>query len=178
MANFPLSEQMALLVIDMQEALFEYEMPIYDADGLLSTINDLIERAHRAGTTVVFFQHINKGILRKDAAGWRLHPLLITGASDLCLEKHHGNGFQETALHTELQSRGIDTLVITGLTTHGCVKATCLGALENGYRAILVADGHSSYHKDAPRIAREWNKKLGAQGVEVCPAAEIEFPVR
>jgi nicotinamidase-related amidase len=35
-------------------------------------------------------------------------------------------------------------VILTGLVTHGCVKATCEGALALGYAAVLAADGHSS----------------------------------
>jgi nicotinamidase-related amidase len=62
-----------------------------------------------------------------------------------------------------------------GLVTHGCVKATCLGALQLGYDVTLVKDGHSSYSKDASRLIEEWNQKLNAQGCELKVASEIDF---
>ena len=64
-------------------------------------------------------------------------------------------------------------MIVTGLVTHGCVKATCEGALALGYAVVLAADGHSSYSKDAARHVEEWNRKLGEAGARVVPAAEI-----
>ena len=58
-------------------------------------------------------------------------------------------------------------MIVTGLVTHGCVKATCLGALELGYAVVLAEDGHSSYSKDAARLVEEWNRKLGEAGAKV-----------
>ncbi len=95
--------------------------------------------------------------------------------ADLIVHKQHGDAFEATTLHDELAACGIRSLVITGLVTHGCVKATCLGARERGYAVVLVADGHSSYSKDAARLIGEWNTKLHAVGVAVMPAAKIAF---
>ena len=36
-----------------------------------------------------------------------------------------------------------------GLVSNGCVKATCLGGIKNGYKVILVKDGHSNFNKNA-----------------------------
>lgn len=75
----------------------------------------------------------------------------------------------------ELNSRNIDTLVVMGLVTHGCVRATCTGAKNLGYRVILVKDGHSSYSKQAAQLIEEWNQKLSNDNVELKLAAEIGF---
>jgi nicotinamidase-related amidase len=66
-------------------------------------------------------------------------------------------------------------LVITGLVTHGCVKATCIGAKDLGYKVVLVRDGHSNYRKDAAKIIEEWNQRLGDGGVELLSTHEISF---
>ena len=66
-------------------------------------------------------------------------------------------------------------MIVTGLVTHGCVKATSQGALALGYEVTLVADGHSSYSKDAARLIEEWNRSLGAAGAQVLLAAEVDL---
>ena len=79
-----------------------------------------------------------------------------------------GNTFEDTPLHTMLVARGVGRIIVTGLVTHGCVKAPCLGALEPGYAVRLAGDGHSSYSKDAARLVEEWNRKLGEGGRRSC----------
>ena len=74
-----------------------------------------------------------------------------------------------------MTSRGIGRVIVTGLVTHGCVKATCLGALALGYAVTLAADGHSSYSKDAAPLIEEWNRKLGEAGASVMPTSQIAF---
>jgi nicotinamidase-related amidase len=165
----------ALLVIDVQRELFEKSIPIFNADTLLDNICALIDQAHRAGTPVFFIQHSSDKILLRGTDGWQLHPRLQPQAIDKVVEKHHGNAFEKTNLKAQLDSLNIRQLVITGLVTHGCVKATCRGALELGYTVILVKDGHSNYHKKAPAVIVEWNEKLSQAGANLLNAQEINF---
>ncbi len=62
----------------------------------------------------------------------------------MIVHKQHGNAFEDTPLHAMLVERSAGRVIVTGLVTHGCVKATCLGALASGYAVTLAADGHSS----------------------------------
>jgi nicotinamidase-related amidase len=58
----------------------------------------------------------------------------------LVVDKHVYSPWFETDLHRQLRQRGIDTLVITGGETEVCVLATVLGAIDRGYRIVLVTD--------------------------------------
>ena len=152
----------ALLVIDVQHGLFRRSTPVYRAEPLLNTIATLIDRAHAAGALVVYIQHASDKVLPFGSEDWQLHARLRPGKGDLIVHKQHGNAFEDTPLHTVLVERGVGRVIVTGLVTHGCVKATCLGASEMGYTVTLAADGHSSYSKDAAQLILEWNRKLSA----------------
>ncbi len=165
----------ALLVIDLQHGLFRKSTPIYRAEPLLDAIDTLIGRARSAGALVIMVQHASDKVLPFGSPDWQLHPRLHPAEGDLIVYKQHGNAFEDTPLHAELAARGIGRLVLTGLVTHGCVKATCLGALALGYDVVLAEDGHSSYSKDAARLIDEWNRNLGESGAIVVPAAQIGF---
>ena len=165
----------ALLVIDVQQGLFKKSAPIYMADRLLENINALANRAHQDGAPVFFIQHSDQKYLLKGSQDWQLHPRLQPLPGDCTMHKQHGDAFEGTILGEELQAREINSLVVTGLVTHGCVRATCLGAKERGYRVILVKDGHSNYSKKAAALIEEWNGKLEDDGIEVKPAAEVAF---
>jgi nicotinamidase-related amidase len=69
----------------------------------------------------------------------------------------------------------VQTVLVTGLVTHGCVRATCLGGAGRGYNVILVADAHSSYNRDAARLIEEWNRNLSESISGVIPAANLDF---
>ncbi|MEC7490287.1 MAG: isochorismatase family protein [Pseudomonadota bacterium] len=53
------------------------------------------------------------------------------------LEKHYPSGFSNTDLTGWLAKRGVDTAIVTGCTTSGCVRATVVDAMSNGFRPIV-----------------------------------------
>jgi nicotinamidase-related amidase len=167
----------ALLVIDVQQGLFKKSTPLYQADELLEKINLLVDLAHEQDVAVFYIQHSDSRALMKGSKDWQLHPNLHPQHIDYIIHKQHGNAFEETNLEDVLRSKKVSSLIIMGLVTHGCVKATCLGARELGYNVTLIKDGHSSYSKDAARLIEEWNQKLSAQGCELMAASEINFGV-
>lgn len=167
--------QFALLIIDVQQGLFRKSTPIYKAEELLNNIHSLVDRAHLTGAPVFYVQHSDQKALVKGSQDWQLHSDLHPSAADKIIHKKHGNAFEDTDLGQELNSRDIDSLIVMGLVTHGCVRATCIGAKNLGYRVILVKDGHSSYSKQAAQLIEEWNNKLSNEKVELRLAAEIGF---
>ncbi len=165
----------ALLIIDVQQGLFEKHTPIYKADKLLENITTLIDRAHRSNAPVFYVQHSDTRALVKGSADWQLHPHLQPLKVDYSIHKQHGNAFEDTSLDNTLRELHVATVVVAGLVTHGCVRATCIGAQELGYNVILVQDGHSNYSKQAAEIIDKWNQKLSARKIELKSTAEITF---
>jgi len=76
--------------------------------------------------------------------------LTIDRSVDAVYTKRMPSAFFETPLASFLTFHKIDTVVITGGSTSGCVRATAVDALSYGYRTIVpiecVADKHESYH--------------------------------
>ena len=165
----------ALLVIDVQRGLFHRSTPVRHGDQLVATINELADRAHAADVLVVYVQHSSDKVLPFGTEAWQLDQRLHPGPEDLVLHKEHGDAFRGTALADELTVRGVGRLVITGLVTQGCVRATCLGALERGFEVLLVSDGHSSYSRDAEKQALSCNRQLADAGAEVLPAGDVSM---
>lgn len=163
----------ALLVIDVQQGLFEHKIPIYNAQSLLANIDALISCARQHGALVVFVQHSNDTFLAKDTPAWQLHSSLQPLPDDLHIYKRHGSSFEETELGAELTSRGIHKVVVCGLVTHGCVKAGCLDAVKLGYQTTLISDAHSSYSKDAAKLIEECNTKLEQAGALLRTTAQF-----
>jgi len=164
-----------LLVIDVQRALFTRPNPIYKANQLIETINLMVVRSHLSGVKVIYVQHANQSFLKEGTEGWQFHPGLSRREEDSLIQKKQGNAFLDTPLQSELEVRGIQNLLITGLVTQGCIRATCLGGLELGYRVCLVEDGHSNYNQEAAAVIEKWQKELELAGVEITSADNIEF---
>jgi nicotinamidase-related amidase len=168
-------ERSALLIIDVQGGLFDRPIPVYRAEELIDNINMLSAGAHKSGAPVIYIQHQNKGNLAAGTEAWQFHPGIKPSEGDLILHKSAGNAFTNRELDRQLKEMGVRRVVITGLVTHGCVKATCIGAKEAGYEVTLVSDAHSSYNANAAELIVEWNDKLGKSGVEVKPAKSINY---
>jgi nicotinamidase-related amidase len=165
----------ALLVIDVQQGIFSRLTPVYNERLLLSNINTLIERFSQSGAKVYLVQHSNQKTLIAGTRNWKFHPDLNTSKADSVIHKTHGNAFKETNLKQTLDSHGIQKIMVTGLVTNGCVRATCIAGREFGFHVILVEDGHSSYSKVAAKLIRDWNRKLSEDFVDLYPTSDIKF---
>jgi maleamate amidohydrolase len=148
-------ERPALLVVDLQTGFTDPENPLGgDLSAVVERTNRLIEAAHNNDVPVVFTRIITshdsgadygiwmKKIPRLDtlAAGsqWvEIDDRLNVVESDHILDKRQASAFHETELSSMLVAWGIDTLVVTGCTTSGCIRASVVDACAHGYRAIV-----------------------------------------
>lgn len=109
-----------------------------------------------------------------------VEPLAALVPPARVLDKRVYSPWTEQRLEPILRAEGIDTLIITGAETDMCVLATVLGAVDRGFRVILVADGlcgSSDKHHDA--LIDLYHERFSQQ-VEVATAQEIlaEWPGR
>lgn len=168
-------KQTALFVIDVQRAIFTRPNPVYNAYKIIEVINALVDRAHLYGVTVVYIQHSNKTILQKGSDGWQLHPDLNHGSKDLTIYKEEGNSFIGTTLQGDLEARNIENIIITGLVSNQCVRATALGGLELGYEVFLVQGGHSNVDKNPEALIERTERGLEEAGVYLVTSGQIDF---
>jgi nicotinamidase-related amidase len=166
--------QTALLIIDVQKELFQKKTPVYHGDEMLTNICALAERSHQSGVPVIYVQHENN-TMPQGSDGWQLHPRLQPLGSDLFFQKQHSSAFEKSKLHETLTGLGVRQVVITGMVTHGCVKAACLDALKLGYQVTLVSDGQSNFNAKPEQVITETVASLSAAGVNLKTAREIEF---
>jgi maleamate amidohydrolase len=78
----------------------------------------------------------------------RLGPL----PGELVIVKKHASAFFETELLGYLHNRGVDTLLIGGCITSGCVRASAVDATQHGFRALVVADATAD-RSDSAHVA-------------------------
>ena len=88
--------------------------------------------------------------IKYDSERHEYDPRVAIGPDDLQYTKRMPSAFFETPLASYLTWHKVDTIVITGGSTSGCVRATAVDALSYGYRTIVpmetCADKHESYH--------------------------------
>lgn len=69
-----------------------------------------------------------------------IDPRLPIAPGDRVFEKTHASAFHGTALDRWLEDASVDTVIVTGFTTSGCVRASAVDALQHDYRTLVVAD--------------------------------------
>jgi nicotinamidase-related amidase len=142
-----MTENTALLVIEVQMGMYEESDPVYRGEELLETIGSLLAKAHTAGIPVIYVQHSGSEDhpLHPQAPGWPIHPAIAPAEGELVIHKRDPDSFQETDLQRELETRGIKHLVSTVIQTEFCVDTTCRRAYSLGYDVTLIQDGHSTW---------------------------------
>jgi len=66
--------------------------------------------------------------------------LSFQAGTDQVIYKHYPSAFFATDLASRLVSQGVDTVLIAGVSTSGCVRATAVDACSHGFRSIVVGD--------------------------------------
>jgi nicotinamidase-related amidase len=172
----------ALLVIDVQRALFETSPPPFDAAAVLTRINALADRARAAGAPVIYVQHESPGtMMAHGGSGWDQDTRLTPAEGDIRIRKTTPDSFLRTGLAQVLADAGATQLVVCGYATEFCVDTTVRRAAGLGLPVTLAADAHTTHdkpHASGARIRDHHNATLPAIssfGVKIAavPAAEI-----
>jgi nicotinamidase-related amidase len=144
----------ALVIIDIQQDYFRDKLVIPDGKIAVENAARLLAWARRRGLTVVHIQQqaMKPGspLFAPDSSGIEFHPAVAPAAGEWIVVKHFPSSFTQTDLQNKLRERNIDTLILCGLMTHMCVDSTARGALEYGYRVIVVHDACAS--RDLPGL--------------------------
>ncbi|NQI70942.1 cysteine hydrolase [Streptococcus suis] len=128
----------ALLVIDIQNLLVE-EKPYAIAERL-TLWHDSLVQARQAGLEVIHVRHHDQELV-KGTADWGIHSTVAPLASEKIFDKTFNSAFKETGLHTYLQEKGMEQLIIMGMATNFCIDTTIKVAFELGYKVAVIQDG-------------------------------------
>jgi maleamate amidohydrolase len=97
-------------------------------------------------------------------------PELPPAPDDVILIKQYASSFFGTSLAAMLTARGVDTLIITGCSTSGCVRATAVDAMQNGFRPIVPRECVGDRH-DGPHEANLFD--INAKYGDVVPLSDV-----
>jgi nicotinamidase-related amidase len=169
------------VIIDVQQGMFSIPgFDLHESEGTVERIAGLLEQARAGGTPVFFVQHDGGpgDPLQRGGPGFPFHAKLTPRATEDVTIKRKGSAFNGTDFDARLRAAGIDTLVVCGMQSEYCVDSAVRGAVERGYRVVLVGDGHTT--ADTPVLRAETivaheNETLGGSYAEIVPAARISF---
>ena len=148
-----MGQRPALIVVDVVVGFTDPACPLgSEADDVVQANVELINAFHQAQmpvvlTTVVYHNEEQASVFRArvpalnlltpDSQWVQFDARLPIVETDLQLEKRHASSFHGTDLDNWLRANQVDTVVVTGLTTSGCVRATAVDGLQNNYRVLV-----------------------------------------
>jgi nicotinamidase-related amidase len=170
--KFGFGEKLAIVNVDFQRAYTDLEAfkTSYETDPRQIEYANIISRLAREKGMPVIWSRVGYKNDASDAGVWgtrtntadslqnikygserhQFDPRCEIVADDMQFTKRMPSAFFETPLASYLTWHKVDTVVVTGGSTSGCVRATAVDALSHGYRTIVpietCADKHESYH--------------------------------
>ena len=170
--KFGFGEKLAIVNVDLQQAYTRLDLfkTAYETDPRQIEYINIISRLARAAGMPVIWSRVAYKEDAADAGVWGTRtdtpdslqnikydserhaydPRCDIQEGDLTFTKRMPSAFFETPLASYLVWHKVDTVVVTGGSTSGCVRATAVEALSHGYRTIVpietCADKHESYH--------------------------------
>jgi maleamate amidohydrolase len=170
--KFGFGKRLAVINVDFQQAYTRIDKfaTAYETDPFqIDHVNALSVLARAKGmpvvwTRVAYAEHAeDAGVwgtrtntpdslqnIKYDSERHAYDERCAVGSSDFQFTKRMPSAFFETPLASFLTFKVVDTVVVTGGSTSGCVRATAVDALSHGYRVIVpietCADKHESYH--------------------------------
>ena len=147
----------AVLVVDFIEGFTSIQSPFGGPwDDAIAVTADLLRDAHRNNVPAIFTivefdpQDAETNLLIRKAPAvaalargshWtNIDHRLPRHATDQVISKKHGSAFFGTDLAARLQAMQIDTLLIAGCVTSGCVRASAVDAAQYGFRPLVVRE--------------------------------------
>ncbi len=155
--SLPWGTKPALLVIDMMRAYFASGSPLCLPDrSAVEGCAGLLEAARSRGVPVIhtrvsygpdlrdgglFVRKIPAlSLLTGDAVLGEIEPDVAPLASEPVVVKQYASAFFGTSLASTLTAARVDSVVVAGVSTSGCVRATATDALQHGFAPVVPAD--------------------------------------
>ena len=182
----------ALLVIDFVNAYFRRGSALYaGVESTVAPAERLLRAARETSTPVIFtlVRYAEGGtdggmFFRKvaplaafvgDTPDGSVIDELAPRDNELVVIKQYASSFFGTSLDSTLRALDVDTLLLTGLSTSGCIRATAVDAIQLGFRPIVIADAVGD-RDEQPHEASLFD--LGAKYADVVPSGEAEAYLR
>ena len=160
----------ALLLVDFMQSYTTSSEPLYAPDVVkaVQEAEEVLNFARKQGVTVIHTNILYQAKDQLDGGMWvkkspvmaamvasnpatRFCPEVEPLSGELVITKNYASAFFGTSLASVLRTQDIDTIVIVGCSTSGCVRASAVDAVQHGFRTIVirecVGDRHQAPHE-------------------------------
>jgi nicotinamidase-related amidase len=164
-----------LLLVDVQRNMLGPPEPVPAAASVGAALAGLLDRARAAGAPVVHIRN-NGSSGDPDAPGspgWELiHPV---APGEHVVDKYEPDAFSAKELPGLVPASA--TVVVAGMQSEYCVRATSLAALSRGNTVVLARGAHATYDGEEPAtaVSASVEAELEAAGVAVVDHDKVEF---
>lgn len=137
-----------LMVVDVQTGLIK-EHP-YNEEKVIGNIKKLITHARDSHHDVIYVRH-DDGIgeeLEYGTDGWQIYHEIAPAKDEKIFEKKYNSAFFKTGLKEYLETKKIDTIILTGLQTEYCIDATLKSAFDHGYNLIIPDQTNTTFDNE------------------------------
>lgn len=174
----------ALVVIDVQQGLDDPQWGERNNPDAERRMVELLAAWRQKRWPVIHVQHMSTSAgspLRPELPGNALKPEVTPHAGEPLFRKNVNSAFIGTDLEAHLRGRGIDSLVIVGLTTDHCISTSARMAANLGFQTVVVDDATATFERTGPdgsRYTAEQMHRLALASLhgefaEVLPASEV-----
>ena len=149
----PSHSSTALLLIDVQQGLDDPRWGARNNPEAEQRIADLLAAWRASGRPVIHVQHLSRephSPLRPGLPGNAFKVEALPRDGEPVFQKHVNSAFIGTDLEIYLRARGIDSLVMVGITTDHCVSSTARMAGNLGFRVTVVEDATATFERQGP----------------------------
>jgi nicotinamidase-related amidase len=139
-----------VVVIDAQHEYVDGAVPLAGVQPALEEIGRLLKRARAQSTPIIHVVHHGRegGLFAPGSRGAEVAPPAAPAPGEAVIGKRLPNAFASTDLAERLHALHRGEIVVVGFMTHMCVEATARAAIDNGFRATVIAAGTAT--RDLP----------------------------
>ncbi|MGW6954107.1 cysteine hydrolase family protein [Streptomyces chartreusis] len=165
-------ERTALLAMDFQNGIVA---SIPEPDALVRRVKGAIDDVRAAGGTIGYvrvafteddwasipetnkaFSHVARAkVMHHEEAVTQIDERILPEDGDIIVRKIRFGAGSTTDLHQQLRACGVDTLILSGISTSGVVLSTLIDAADRDYRVYVLTDGVADHDPESHRVLVE-----------------------
>lgn len=161
----------AVLVVDMLNDFVTGSLKCDRGIEIVKPTAELLDEARKHNIPVVFCNDAHLKGIDKELELWGDHaiagtkgaeviPELHVSEKDYVVPKRRYSGFFQTSLDILLRELGVETVIVTGLHTHMCVRHTSADAYQLGYKVVVATEATNSFTKEDYEYGLKYLKEV------------------